>query len=63
MARQVKTPAAAGNGAGACDRSESRSSLDPNLIGFRTQWLCTAHYVRPDIAVMLASAIFGGAHG
>ena len=36
----------------------------PNPLALQTQFLITMHHVRPEVAAMLAAAIFGGyGHG
>ena len=60
MARKSKTPAVE---AGASrDSSAGTSQSLPTLEAYQIQFLTCVHAVRPEVAAMLASVVFGG-HG
>lgn len=62
MLQISETPA--GSNAGASCNQLGRCLHDPlTLSAYRAQHLIAEHGVRPDLAAMVASFAFGGAHG
>lgn len=64
MHQTNKTPAGIAGQTGASGDSFAGASHFPlSLDAHRAQFLMLAFAVRPEIAAMLAAAVFGGGHG
>ena len=62
MARQTKAPPAS-TGEALSDSFHATSHLHHNLRSLRAAILISAYHVRPELAVAVAAAAWGGAHG
>lgn len=58
MAPETENPAMQGRAS--CDKLGCASQVHPILVTRQAQFLIAVHSVRPELAVMLAAAVFGG---
>lgn len=58
MALEMENPAVQGRAS--CDKLAGASQAHPILLTRQAQFLIAVHSVRPELAVMLAAAVFGG---